>query len=73
MPRWVLYCNDCGKEFTHSKIERGSLEDYYLEPKPEFPVGDSSVECPHCKKKKNKKKQKKTSLYQRSQLTYRAD
>jgi endogenous inhibitor of DNA gyrase (YacG/DUF329 family) len=64
MPRWILHCPDCQKEFTHAKIERKSLQNHYLEPKPEFPVGGSSVECPHCKK---------TSVYQRFQLTYRAD
>jgi endogenous inhibitor of DNA gyrase (YacG/DUF329 family) len=64
MPRWVLYCPICEKEFTHSNIERRNPEDYYIDPKPEFPAEGLSVECPNCKK---------SSVYRRHQLVYRAD
>jgi endogenous inhibitor of DNA gyrase (YacG/DUF329 family) len=64
MPRWVLNCPNCQQEFTHTQIERRSLQDYYLEPKPDFPREGMSVQCPHCNA---------SSIYQRHQLTYRAD
>ena len=64
MPRWVLNCPSCQKEFTHTEIERRSFQDYYLEPKPDFPEEGLSVQCPNCKT---------SSVYHRRHLTYRAD
>jgi uncharacterized C2H2 Zn-finger protein len=65
MARWVLDCPRCGKEFTHSKVEdKGFALGDWPEPKPEFPDGGQSLDCPNCQN---------TSLYQRHQLTYRAN
>jgi endogenous inhibitor of DNA gyrase (YacG/DUF329 family) len=64
MPRWVLNCPKCQKEFTHTQIERRNLQDYYLEPKPDFPEEGLSVQCPNCKV---------SAVYQRRHLIYRAD
>lgn len=64
MPRWVLRCPSCQNEFTYTKIQRHKLEDYYLEPKPDFPQQGESVRCPNCNS---------ASIYSRHQLTYRAD
>jgi hypothetical protein len=65
MPHWVLKCPECKIDFTHSEVHIGR-EDYglwLLPSKPEFPKGGSWLECPNCKK---------TSLFQRFQLTYAA-
>jgi hypothetical protein len=65
MPHWVLKCPECKFHFTHSEVHVGR-EDYglwLLPSKPEFPEGGSWLECPNCKK---------TSLFQRFQLTYAA-
>ena len=64
MPRWVLTCPECGKEFTHSNIERTSMADFYLDPKPQFPSDGSKIECPNCKN---------SSVYQHFDLAYRAN
>jgi hypothetical protein len=64
MPRWVLNCPECHNDFTHSDVEDSKLEDYFLAPKPEFPVAGLSMECPNCHR---------TSLFQWNQLGYRAD
>ena len=68
MPRWVLNCLTCNKEFTHSEIDterRKSLLDPFawFGDKPEIPAAGVSLECPHCKN---------VSVYRRYQLTYRA-
>ena len=64
MARWVLECPSCKKEFTHSQIEENlKLADYYIVPKPEFPIGGLQMECPNCKK---------ASAFQRQHLAYRA-
>jgi hypothetical protein len=65
MPHWVLKCPECKIHFTHSEVH---LEDEHhglwaLPSKPEFHEGGSWLECPNCKK---------TSLFQRFQLTYAA-
>jgi predicted RNA-binding Zn-ribbon protein involved in translation (DUF1610 family) len=68
VPRWVLGCPECGEEFTHSEIDaeyRPPLLDPFswIADKPELPESGVSLECPNCKK---------TSVYKRHQLTYRA-
>jgi hypothetical protein len=68
MARWVLGCPDCKEDFTHSRIETESMPSLrdpfaWLGDKPEFPPAGLSLECPNCKK---------TSVYSRSQLIYRA-
>jgi endogenous inhibitor of DNA gyrase (YacG/DUF329 family) len=64
MSRWVLNCPDCHEDFTHTEIAKTKLEDYFFDRKPEFPVDGLSMECPNCHK---------TSLFQRHELTYRAN
>jgi hypothetical protein len=66
MPHWVLKCPECKIHFTHSEAHVGRVgrKDYglwLLPSKPEFPKGGSWLGCPNCKK---------TSLFQRFQLTY---
>jgi hypothetical protein len=68
MARWVLGCPDCKEDFTHSQIDAEampSLRDPFawLGDKAEFPIAGLSLECPNCKK---------TSVYSRTQLVYRA-
>ena len=66
MPRWVLGCPGCNKDFTHSEIKLSAepLDPFmWLGDKPEFPVGGLSLQCPNCKA---------TSTYQRNQLVYAA-
>jgi hypothetical protein len=68
MRRWVLNCGNFNKDFTHSEMvadRKGPLRDPFdwIEAKPDFPTGGLSLECPNCKK---------TSVYQRQELTYRA-
>jgi hypothetical protein len=68
MARWVLGCPDCKEDFTHSQVEirsQTSVQDPFswLGDKPEFPTSGLMLECPNCKK---------TSVYRRTQLTYRA-
>jgi DNA-directed RNA polymerase subunit RPC12/RpoP len=61
MPRWVLTCPDCGKEFTHNEIREGLS---WWDEKPEMAADGESIECPNCKK---------TATYYRYQLIYRKD
>jgi len=61
MPRWVLTCPECHKEFTHSNIAH---ESSWWDEKPEMSPAGDSIECPNCKK---------TSTYRRYQLIYRKD
>jgi hypothetical protein len=68
MARWVLGCPECKVDFTHSQIDpvtRASLQDPFawLGDKPEFPTAGLVLECPNCRT---------TSVYKRTQLTYRA-
>ena len=68
MPRWVLGCPECHVDFTHSEItrnDRPSGAEFldFLTPKPEFPDGGMTVECPHCKV---------SSVFQRHQLLFRS-
>jgi len=65
MARWVLYCRQCGSEFTHSQILDSGLsvrDPFIPEIKPEFPNGGQSIGCPNCKVR---------AIYQRYQLLYR--
>ena len=46
MPRWVLGCPDCNKDFTHSEIKLTAKPPdpfMWLGDKPEFPVGGLSL------------------------------
>jgi endogenous inhibitor of DNA gyrase (YacG/DUF329 family) len=66
MPRWILDCPECGKDFTHSEVPVPvkPLDAFaWLGDKPNFPVEGVSLECPNCNT---------ASLYQRHQLVYRA-
>jgi hypothetical protein len=68
MARWVLGCPECKEDFTHSQIDTESQPSVgdpfsWLDDKPKFPDVGVSLECPNCKK---------TSVYQRTQLMYRA-
>jgi hypothetical protein len=63
MARWVLECRKCKVEITHSTINDIGVPYLSFIPKPEFPPGGSTVECPNCGHK---------ALYQRTDLTYRA-
>jgi predicted nucleic-acid-binding Zn-ribbon protein len=68
MPRWVLGCPKCHNDFTHSEIAAvhdSSFADFidWLGAKPDFPIAGLSVECPNCKK---------TTIYKRQQLVFRA-
>ena len=67
VPRWVLGCPECDREFTHSEIDTSRqpppLDLYsWIGDKPEMPESGIRVECTHCKK---------VSLYKRYQLIYR--
>jgi hypothetical protein len=62
MPKWVLKCDNCGSEFTHSMITDQGAESFYLPEKPD--LGESTeLECPHCGNK---------DTYGRTDLMYRA-
>jgi DNA-directed RNA polymerase subunit RPC12/RpoP len=61
MAKWVLKCDNCNNEFTHSMITDQSAENYFLPQKPFFT--DTEVECPHCGSK---------DTYDHSDLMYRA-
>ena len=68
MARWVLGCPECKEDFTHSQIDVAS-QTFTSDPfawlgdKPKFPDAGVRLECPNCKK---------TSVYKRTQLIYRA-
>ncbi len=66
MPHWVLNCKHCTKPFVHSTIDPSSNRlpyDPLWPPRPEFPSGGMTMDCPDCLK---------SSLYQRFELLYRA-
>jgi hypothetical protein len=67
MAWWILECQSCGAEFTHSQIYEGgpSIRDPFTHTdiKPEFQNGGESLICPRCMG---------ASVYQRYQLLYRA-
>ena len=69
MARWVLGCPGCKVDFTHSYIDTSTpvplLDPFaWLDYKPEFPSAGLTLECPNCKK---------SSVYSRTQLVYRAN
>jgi hypothetical protein len=64
MPRWVLNCPSCLHEFTHSESDRRTLDDSYLDKKPEFPREGLELQCPNCQA---------SSLFEQAQLRYRGD
>lgn len=61
MPKWVLKCDNCNSEFTHSMISDQSAENYFLPQKPVF--ADVEIECPNCGSK---------DTYDHRDLMYRA-
>lgn len=65
MPDWMLDCRECKKAFVHSRVTvvPGQYEPWAREPKPEFPIGGSILECPNCKI---------VPVYQSYELTYSA-
>src|SRR5665213_2350438 len=65
--RRMLTCLGCDKDFTHTEFSSDSelsANNPFASPvKPAFPDGGMTLTCPNCKR---------SSLYQRSQLVYRA-
>jgi rubredoxin len=61
MARWILKCDNCDFEFTHSMISDQSAESYFLPQKPVFT--ETGFECPNCGNK---------DAYDRHDLVYRA-
>jgi len=67
MPRWIVRCPECEKEFTHTTIGKtiGLMRDPFASPpKPEIPEGGTALMCPDCNK---------ASTYRAFDLRYRAD
>jgi uncharacterized CHY-type Zn-finger protein len=64
MPHWLLHCQNCNKDFEHTKIN-SQLASIPYDPlwpsKPDFAAGGEQIICPHCKE---------TATYQRYQLIY---
>lgn len=64
MPRWVLNCPTCREDFTHSQSERRTLDDWYLDKKPEFPREGRELQCPNCQT---------STWFEKAQLRYLGD
>lgn len=68
MPRWIVECPQCRKEFTHtdiSKIASGPMRDPFASPpKPQIPESGAELKCPHCKN---------SATYRAFDLRYRAN
>ena len=66
MPRWIVNCPGCWREFTHTLISQlGSGRDLFASPpKPDLPTGGTELNCPNCGK---------ASTYRAFDLRYRAD
>jgi predicted RNA-binding Zn-ribbon protein involved in translation (DUF1610 family) len=69
MPQWMLSCSSCQQQFPHSEIPKEKASPLsgpfgFLIEKPLFPEHGLELECPNCGE---------TSVYQRHQLTLRAD
>jgi hypothetical protein len=61
--QWMLTCSACGNDFLQSSIpENLSFVELHLPPKPEFPPGGLTRDCPHCGK---------SATYERHDLRYR--
>jgi hypothetical protein len=69
MPRWILGCPHCKKDFTHREITataQATPPDPFLmwtSSKPEFPSGGMVLVCPNCKE---------PFKYQRYELIYQS-
>lgn len=53
MPRWIVRCPECEKEFTHTPIDKalGITRDVFASPpKPEIPQSGTESTCPDCNK-----------------------
>ena len=50
MPRWIVDCPECGREFTHTLTsELGSARDpFAFPPKPQLSVNGTELKCPNC-------------------------
>jgi DNA-directed RNA polymerase subunit RPC12/RpoP len=53
MPRWIVICSQCGKEFTHTLVrdlthDTLSRDVFASPPKPAIPEGGSQMNCPYC-------------------------
>jgi hypothetical protein len=69
MPRWMLRCPECSRNFTHTQIELAVIEEarrdpFGILPRPTFAPGGENHVCPGCKTE---------SVFQRQQLFYRED
>ncbi len=67
MPRWIVRCPECEKEFTHTQIGKtiGLARDPFASPpKSEIPESGTELTCPACSK---------ASRYKTFDLRYRAD
>ena len=67
MPRWIVDCPECKKEFTHTDVSKiggglGSRDPFASPPKPKIPEDGIELKCPHCDK---------TSTYRIFDLRYR--
>jgi hypothetical protein len=60
--RWMLFCADCKKEFTHSEVADGGPFSAWTAIKPDFPEAGLQIECPNCRK---------AFVYQRYELVLR--
>src|SRR3979409_676590 len=61
--QWMLTCSSCGNDFLQSSIpENLRFVELHLPPKPEFPPGGLTRDCPHCGK---------SATYERHDLRYR--
>jgi predicted RNA-binding Zn-ribbon protein involved in translation (DUF1610 family) len=66
MPRWIVDCPECGREFTHTLISRlGFARDPFASPpKAELSASGTDLKCPNCGE---------TSTYKGVDLRYSAD
>jgi DNA-directed RNA polymerase subunit RPC12/RpoP len=69
MPRWVIICSKCTREFTHILIRelthgRETRDVFASPPKPAMPEEGARLNCPHCGS---------ISAYKTYDLRYRGD
>src|SRR6266436_1373486 len=68
MPRWIVGCAHCKKEFAHTEIAaiitRLARDTFASPPKPQISESGTELMCPHCNK---------TSAYRVSDLRLRKD
>jgi endogenous inhibitor of DNA gyrase (YacG/DUF329 family) len=51
MPRWIIECPKCQKQFTHSEISKtigGAIHDPFAFPSRPITPEDAELKCPHC-------------------------